>query len=142
MSCMQEIRDLVRYTPVTVSLNGNVITRKPELEKWDAEDDVAWYRLREDGAVSIYNQGVLVRHDPGHNWGVGGLIVSKKAIALNVSRTEILRKSCMVWKQIAAKFSGLAQAFSENTGSHRKTEARRENRPGAACRRGRPAEAG
>ncbi|BBL32306.1 ATP-binding protein [Pantoea ananatis] len=126
MSCMQEIRDLVRYTPVSVSLNGKVITRKPELEKWDAEDDAAWYRLREDGAVSIYNQGVLVRHDPGHNWGVGGLIVSKKAIALNVSRTEILRKSCTVWKQIAAKFSGLAQAFSDNTGSHRKTESRRE----------------
>jgi len=126
MSCMQEIRDLVRYTPVSVSLNGNVITRKPELEKWDAEDDAAWYRLREDGAVSIYNQGVLVRHDPGHNWGVGGLIVSKKAIALNVSRTEILRKSCTVWKQTAAKFSELAQAFSDNTGSHRKTESRRE----------------
>ncbi|MER2046511.1 MAG: ATP-binding protein, partial [Pantoea agglomerans] len=103
-----------------------VITRKPELEKWDAEDDSAWYRVREDGAVFIYNQGVLVRDDPGHNWGVGGIIVSKKALALNVSRTEILRKSCMVWKQIAAKFSELAQAFSDNTGSHRKTEARRE----------------
>ncbi|CAH6334041.1 ATP-binding protein [Pantoea agglomerans] len=126
MSCIQEIRDLVRYTPVSVSLNGNVITRKPELEKWDAEDDMAWYRLREDGAVSIYNLGVLVRHDPGHQWGAGGIIVSKKAIALNVSRTEILRKSCTVWKQVAAKFGELAQAFSDNTGNHRKTEARRE----------------
>ncbi|MHA7594352.1 ATP-binding protein [Pantoea sp. XAF26B01_ASV70] len=126
MSCIQEIRDLVRYTPVSVNLNGNVITRKPELEKWDAEDEVAWYRLREDGAVSIYNQGVLVRHDPGHIWGVGGLIVSKKAIALNVSRTEILRSNCPIWKRVAAKFSELAQAFSDNTGSHRKTEARRE----------------
>ncbi|USL59040.1 ATP-binding protein [Pantoea ananatis] len=126
MSCIQEVRDLVRYTPVTVSVNGTVITRKPELEKWDAEDDSAWYRVREDGAVFIYNQGVLVRDDPGHHWGVGGLIVSKKALALNVSRTEILRKSCTVWKQVATKFGELAQAFSDNTGSHRKTEARRE----------------
>lgn len=78
LSCLQEIRDLVRYTPVIVSLNGAVITRQPALEKWDAEDDEAWYRLREEGAVAIYNQGVLVRHDPGHQWGVGGRIVSKK----------------------------------------------------------------
>ncbi|WP_349843993.1 ATP-binding protein [Pantoea dispersa] len=126
MSCIQEIRDLVRYTPVTVHLNGTIITRQPALEKWDAEDDEAWYRLREDGAVSVYNQGVLVRHDPGHIWGVGGLIVSKKPIALNVSRTEILRKTCPVWKTIAARFGQLATAFSDNQGKHRKTEARRE----------------
>ncbi|AUX71582.1 ATP-binding protein [Erwinia pyrifoliae] len=126
MSCIQEIRDLVRYTPNTVHLNGTIITRQPQLEKWDAEDDVAWYRLREDGAVSIYNQGVLVRHDPGHQWGVGGLIISKQPIALNVSRTEILRKTCTVWKSIAAQFGTLAAAFSDNQGHHRKTEARRE----------------
>lgn len=126
MSCIQEIRDLVRYTPVTVHLNGAIITRSPALEKWDAEDDEAWYRLREDGALSIYNQGVLVRHDPGHQWGIGGLIVSKKPIALNVSRTEILRKTCPVWKAVAARFSRLAADFSDNQGKHRKTEARRE----------------
>ncbi|WP_409193150.1 ATP-binding protein [Enterobacter sp. CP102] len=69
MSCIQEIRDLVRYTPIIVQLNGAVISRPPENEKWDAEDEFAWYRVREDGAVSVYNQGVLVRHDPGHLWG-------------------------------------------------------------------------
>ncbi|KDE34197.1 DNA mismatch repair protein MutL [Kosakonia radicincitans UMEnt01/12] len=126
MSCIQEIRDLVRYTPVTVHLNGTVITRLPALEKWDLEDDEAWYRLREDGAVSVYNQGVLVRHDPAHVWGVGGLIVSKRPLALNVSRTEILRKTCPVWKSIAARFGRLAATFSDHQGKHRKTEARRE----------------
>lgn len=126
MSCIQEIRDLIRYTPVTVSLNGSTISRQPALEKWDAEDDHAWYRLRDEGAVSIYNQGVLVRHDPGSLWGVGGLIVSKKPLALNVSRTEILRKTCPVWKQIAGQFGTMATAFSAAQGDHRKTEARRE----------------
>ncbi|MBK0096669.1 ATP-binding protein [Erwinia sp. S63] len=126
MSCIQEIRDLVRYTPVTVHLNGAIITRNPALEKWDAEDDAAWYRLREDGALSIYNQGVLVRHDPGQIWGVGGLIVSKHPLALNVSRTEILRKTCPVWKAVAARFGQLSADFSDNQGKHRKTEARRE----------------
>ncbi|MDN7527739.1 ATP-binding protein [Burkholderia orbicola] len=126
MSAVQEIRDLVRYTPVSVELNGRVITRDPRTERWDAEDEFAWYRAKEDGAVSIYNQGVLVRHDPGHIWGAGGLIVSKKAIALNVSRTEILRKTCPVWKAIAKQFSTLADDVRSRLGEHRKTEASRE----------------
>ncbi|KVV40936.1 DNA mismatch repair protein MutL [Burkholderia territorii] len=126
MSAVQEIRDLVRYTPVSVELNGRVITRDPRTERWDAEDEFAWYRAKEDGAVSIYNQGVLVRHDPGHMWGAGGLIVSKKAIALNVSRTEILRKTCPVWKAIAKQFGALADDVRSRLGDHRKTEASRE----------------
>ncbi|HGO9799616.1 TPA: ATP-binding protein [Pseudomonas aeruginosa] len=126
MSALQEIRDLVRYTPIRVELNGKQITRDPRQEKWDAEDEFAWYRVKEDGAVSIYNQGVLVRHDSSHLWGAGGLIVSKKAISLNVSRTEILRKTCPVWKGIAKQFQGLCDKLAKNLGEHRKTEARRE----------------
>ncbi|MGQ5291604.1 ATP-binding protein [Pectobacterium actinidiae] len=127
MSAVQEIRDLVRYTPIRVELNGRLITRNPATEKWDAEDEFAWYRVREEGAVSIYNQGVLVRHDPGHMWGVGGLIVSKRAIGLNVSRTEILRKTCPVWQGIAKRFGELAAALANQLGHYRKTESRREN---------------
>ena len=126
MSAVQEIRDLVRYTPISVELNGRVITRNPANEKWDFEDDWAYYRAKEEGPVSIYNQGVLIRHDSSHVWGAGGLIVSKKAINLNVSRTEILRKTCPVWKPIAKEFRRLAEAVSAKLGDHRKTEARRE----------------
>ncbi|HBP6526440.1 TPA: ATP-binding protein [Pseudomonas aeruginosa] len=126
MSAIQEIKDLVRYTPIRVMLNGKQITRDPRQEKWDAEDEFAWYRVKEDGAVSIYNQGVLVRHDSSHLWGAGGLIVSKKAVSLNVSRTEILRKNCPVWKGIAKQFQGLCDKLAKNLGEHRKTEARRE----------------
>ncbi|WP_137808295.1 ATP-binding protein [Pseudomonas sp. G(2018)] len=126
MSATQEIRDLVRYTPISVELNGRVITRDPSSEKWDFEDEWAYYRAKEEGPVSIYNQGVLVRHDSSHVWGAGGLIVSKKALDLNVSRTEILRKTCKVWKHVAKEFGRLADAVSARLGDHRKTEARRE----------------
>ncbi|WP_240416717.1 ATP-binding protein [Paenibacillus periandrae] len=126
MSAIQEVRDLVRYTPINVELNGQLITRIPQNEKWDFEDEFAYYRIKEDGAVSIYNQGVLVRHDAGHIWGAGGLVVSKQAIALNVSRTEILRKTCPVWKAISKQFTTMAQEISNRLGDHRKTEARRE----------------
>lgn len=126
MSAIQEIRDLVRYTPVAVILNERAITRDPTTEKWDFEDEHAYYRVKAEGAVSIYNQGVLVRHDSSHLWGAGGLIVSKRAIALNVSRTEILRKTCPVWKPIAKQFGQLADEIATKLGDHRKTEARRE----------------
>ncbi len=126
MSALQEIRDLVRYTVISVELNGRVITRNPAQEKWDFEDEWAYYRAKEEGAVSIYNQGVLVRHDPSQEWGAGGLIVSKQAINLNVSRTEILRKTCPVWKAIAKTFGRLAEEVSTRLGDHRKTEARRQ----------------
>lgn len=126
MSTVQEVRDLVRYTPVNVQLNGKSITRNPAAEKWDHEDEYAYYRVKEDGAVSIYNQGVLVRHDSGHIWGAGGLIVSKQAIGLNVSRTEILRKTDPVWKAIARQFKKMAEEISLRIAEHRKTEVRRE----------------
>lgn len=126
MSTVQEVRDLVKYTPIAIELNGRVITRDPKKEKWDFEDDFAYYRAKEDGAVSIYNQGVLVRHDPTHIWGAGGMIVSKRAIGLNVSRTEILRKSCPVWKVVAREFGRLADEVAARLGEHRKTEGRRE----------------
>lgn len=126
MSAVQEVCDLVRYTPVSVELNGRQISRDPCSEKWDFEDDVAYYRVKEEGAVSIYNQGVLVRHDSAHQWGAGGLIVSKQAIGLNISRTEILRKTCPVWKVIARQFGRMADELASRLGDHRKTEARRE----------------
>lgn len=122
LTAVQELRDLVRYTPVTVHLNGRVITKLPTEEAWEFEDDTAYYRLRREGAMAIYNQGVLVRHDPGHYWGVGGIVVSKKAIALNVSRTEILRKSCPIWKHIARQLKTLATDFLANDDPRRKSE--------------------
>jgi hypothetical protein len=56
---MQEICDLVRYTPASVNLKGNFIAQKLELEKWDEENEVTWYRLRENDAISIYNMACL-----------------------------------------------------------------------------------
>lgn len=126
LSAVQEVRDLVRYTSMQVELNGKVITRNPAAETWDLQDELAYYRVKAEGSVAIYNQGVLVRHDAAHIWGVGGLIVTKKAIGLNVSRTEILRKTCSAWKHIASKFKRLADKFQAENDHRRKTEARRE----------------
>lgn len=121
---LQELRDLIRYTPLTVSLNDKVITRDPKLESWDHEDDLAYYRFRKEGSVAIYNQGVLVRHDPGQTWGAGGLVVTKKAIGLNVSRTEILRKTCPIWQGIAKKARDLAKVYANDSSQRQGENAR------------------
>ncbi|TFZ33592.1 ATP-binding protein, partial [Pseudomonas syringae] len=76
MSAVQEIRDLVRYTRISVELNGRVITRDPATEQWDFEDEYAYYRAKEDGAVSIYNPAVPVRPESSHLRGAGGLAVT------------------------------------------------------------------
>lgn len=131
-STIQELRDLIRYTPISVMLNGHLISRDPAKEKWDHEDEYAYYRVKEEGPVSIYNLGVLVRHDPPSEWGAGGLVVSKKAIGLNVSRTEILRKTCTVWRPIAKQFARMADEMAARLGDHRKTEARRQKYARAA----------
>ncbi len=123
---LQEIRELVRYTPTQIIFNNDCITRDPATETWNYEDENAYYRLRTEGSVGIYNQGILVRHDSGHYWGVGGLIVTKKPIALNVSRTEILRKTCPIWSAISKQFKKLALEFSADLANHRKTEQYRE----------------
>jgi hypothetical protein len=127
MTAIQEIRDLVRYTPIEVELNGKVISRNPANEKWTHEDEFAYYRVKDEGGMAIYNQGVLVRNESSHQWGVGGTIVTKKAIGLNVSRTEILRKTCSIWKPIEKQLKALASAHNESKGKHRKTEASREH---------------
>ena len=131
MSATQEIRDLVRYTPVRIELNGRVISHDPAQEKWDFEDEWAYYRTKEEGPVSLYNQGVLVHHDSSYGWAGGGLIVSKQAISLNPSRTEILRKTCPVWKSIAKTFSCLLEEVSGRLDAHRKNEALREKVAGS-----------
>ncbi len=121
---LQELRDLVRYTPLEVFLNGKKITRDPSKETWQYQDEFAYYRFHREGSVAIYNQGVLVRHDRGADWGAGGLIVTKKAIGLNVSRTEILRKTCTVWKAIAAMGKLLAREYADDPTARKGENAR------------------
>lgn len=122
---MEELRHLVRYTRIPVVLNGNRLSRDAASESWDTEDAWAYYRAREQRAVAIYNQEILVRDDAAHIWGCGGIIVTKQALGLNVSRTEILRKTDPVWKAVAKTFQSLADRLVPKVVSHQ-TEAFRD----------------
>lgn len=106
---LAEIRGLVGYTDLNVTLNGKTISRNINSEPWDIETEDAYIRVKPTGPLIIYNQGILVREDSGHNWGCGGIVVTKKAIKLNISRTEILRKDCEIWQRILREVKKLSQ---------------------------------
>ncbi|MBU2723877.1 ATP-binding protein [Acidithiobacillus ferridurans] len=95
-----ELKNSLRYVRIAAFLNGERISMDCGSEKWTMENEDAYFRLKASGSLAIYNQGVLVREDPGYLFGCGGIVVTKKNILLNVSRTEILRTQCPVWPAI------------------------------------------
>lgn len=95
-----EFTDLVRYAQIPVSLNGRVISKRPEVQNWDAETDDAYFNVTRTGDLYVYNLGVLVRKYPGYEFGCGGTVVSKKPLAVNFARNDVLVHSCEVWRRI------------------------------------------
>ncbi len=108
-----DIVDMIRWTSVPVTLNGKTISTTPSENTWMVETEDAWMSATKEGAVGIFNQGVLVTFDAGHKWGAGGTIVTKKAIALNVSRSEILRKTCPIWQRIQKRMRALCKEVAQ-----------------------------
>lgn len=97
---IRDVTDLALYCPVPVYINGERISKSASEQKWDHVTDDAYIRLQRHGDLAIYNQGVLVCRYPGHRYGQGGEIVSRKDLAVNVARNDILVSQCKVWKRI------------------------------------------
>lgn len=94
------LEKMVRYVSIPVFVNGNQINELPELRKWSFEDDFAWYSFERDGVLQIYNLGVYVCNIEAKEFGVGGIIVSKKALSLNMARNAVVIHKCSVWDEI------------------------------------------
>lgn len=98
-----ELATLIRYMDVAVSINGVLVTRRPQDEKWDLQDENARYRFcRDDHEMVVYDRGLRVQSfNAGRFYGRGGTIVSKCALKLNMARNEIAW-DCEVWRKINA----------------------------------------
>lgn len=95
-------KELVRYVPVPIHVNGVLLNTPPETVPWDMEDEFAWYRFRKDAHhTAVFNRGVLVEERPVRELGVGGEIVSKQPLTVNLARNAIIVHRCPVWKGIA-----------------------------------------
>lgn len=97
----KSLRHYVKYMSVPVYLNGEKINTPPqEVEKWDEETD-DYYLMTTgipDGAgIEVYQQGVHVMHQSSYQYGIGAIIVTKKACVLNTARNDIL-STCKVWR--------------------------------------------
>lgn len=97
-----------KYAPIPVSVNGAMVVVDPKTETWDFETDDAYVRLdRSVSYLSVYNLGVYVRDEYGYNTGAGGVLLSKKQLALNFARNEVMRTECRVWEAATKKIRQL-----------------------------------
>jgi hypothetical protein len=96
----RELRKWVRYAPVPVSFNGDVVSTDPATERWDEVTDDAYVRFRQTGDVEVYNLGMFVKSYSNWQFGTGGTVVARKQLDVTLARNEILENRCSVWKRI------------------------------------------
>lgn len=96
----REFKEMAAYAQIPVIYNGKQINKLPQNEKWDLITDEAYIKTRETGGMATYNLGVLVRVYGNHQFGTGGIIVSRKQLQVNFARNEILLNKCETWKAI------------------------------------------
>lgn len=97
---VQELRKMLAYCQIPVTLNGVLVSRQPQDLKWDLETPTAYIKLTRAPQLSIYNLGVHVCDYPAYRFGCGGVVVSKTALGVNFARNAILEYSCDVWAAI------------------------------------------
>jgi hypothetical protein len=89
---------------------------------WDEETEdyrIRWYHSRGDFRhIRIYNQGVFISNYPDMPEGLGGDVVAKKAMTLNMARNSIDPKD-PVYQRISAR-------ISDKIREHRKGQSKRK----------------
>ena len=101
---MKEFEKLVKYMQIPVILNGKNISLKAEDQKWDYKEEDFFIKTNQNqNTLSVYNMGSLVAHYPASRFGVGGTVVTKKALQVNFARNDVLVSQCALWKKIHKK---------------------------------------
>ncbi|MHB1666103.1 ATP-binding protein [Thiomonas sp.] len=99
----ETLTEFCAWCPVPVILNGTRISQNPaESDAWTLETPEAWLKIDGNTTLKVYNLGVLVRDYHRSYLGVGGIVVSKQGLAMNMARNDILLSQCQVWPRIAA----------------------------------------
>lgn len=111
---IRTLKEQSKYTPIPVYLNGERISLDMKNEKWTSETDDAYIYINNSRTLAIYNLGVIVCHLPAHQFGCGGVVVSKEQLEVNFARNEILYSECNVWKRIKPEVIRLADVVNGN----------------------------
>lgn len=98
----KHIKRAVQYVDVATYLNGEQINIDPATEKWTDETESAYYKITKSAPkLTVYNLGVFVEET--HEFGVGGILVSKRQLDLNMARNQVLRTD-PVFREIKKEF--------------------------------------
>ena len=116
------LKEQCRYTPAPVYLNGKLLTEKADGQKWTLVDEDAYIRANDSRQLSVYNLGVLVAHFSSAEFGVGGVVVSKKQLEVNFARNDILRNKCAVWRRIRPILSKMSGDMDGKEPTQKRTE--------------------
>ncbi|MCC5611455.1 ATP-binding protein, partial [Nostoc sp. CHAB 5834] len=104
-----ELREAVSWVSVPVFLNDALISTVPQDKKdWTSEDEYAYYFIQpESQELVVYNQGVFVERMSSWKTGFGGIVVSKRRLAVNFARNAVMANDCPVWKKISANMESV-----------------------------------
>lgn len=99
--CISDLKNWLRYAPIPMFLNGDLITIDPKSESWDSVTSDAYVRLNngDGGGLSVYNMGMHVMTVPSYSFGAGGTVVSRKQLKVNFARNDI-QHDCEVWNNV------------------------------------------
>lgn len=114
---IDELKRLIKYAQVAVTVNGTRVSHDPTKEKWTHDTESAWIKVTDRNTLAIYNQGVFVTEISRSQCGVGGVLVTKLGhpLALNMARNAILESKCTLWK-------ALRKTLGDISGVQKKTE--------------------
>lgn len=89
----------VKYAPIPIYVNGKLATVDPAKEQWDFETEEAYVLLQATGSLTVYNLGMFVADFGSYQYGVSGVVVSKKQLKVNFARNDV-QSDCPVWRKV------------------------------------------
>lgn len=115
---LDKVRLFLRFMPLQVRLNGEVISQHVDEIEWDEETPQAYIKTDKNSSqLAVYNNGVFVSNVYSGQYGFGGLVVSKGRIEVNFARNDII-ESCPVWTQIKETLNKLSTTILNSTKSY------------------------
>ncbi len=111
----RNLAEMTQYVGIDVFVNGTLTSKKHLEQKWTFEDDNAYYLLSPArDRLTIYNLGVLVKETWGSDFGMGGIVLSKKQLTVNMARNDVLVSQCGVWKEISKRIRAHVAQYSKS----------------------------
>jgi hypothetical protein len=100
----RELKNMLKYTPQKVTLNGKQINQDPNKVKWtDKNDKIAFKSApsQSTSGLTLYNDGVFIRTYPHSQFGVSGDLTSRNiTFEVNMARNDVTQSLCPIWASL------------------------------------------